>query len=105
MTLRQDLAVHEFSCFCTWTAAPDFEFLFVYFQAELRQFPDLLSRFILFAKEKGETLTNTYLRDLTINFVIAGRDTTAWYAPISISFSSFRERYFSVIASAHHEAC
>ncbi|KAI7867588.1 cytochrome P450 [Spinellus fusiger] len=38
---------------------------------------DLLSHFMTAVNEKGETLNNKELRDIIINFVIAGRDTTA----------------------------
>lgn len=39
--------------------------------------PDLLSRFLENAKANEETLTNKELRDIVMNFMIAGRDTTA----------------------------
>ncbi|CDS07716.1 hypothetical protein LRAMOSA01665 [Lichtheimia ramosa] len=38
---------------------------------------DLLSRFMNALNEHGEELSNTELRDIVLNFVIAGRDTTA----------------------------
>ncbi|KAI9244575.1 cytochrome P450 [Phascolomyces articulosus] len=38
---------------------------------------DLLSRFMNARNDKGELLNNTELRDIVLNFVIAGRDTTA----------------------------
>ncbi|KAI7861836.1 cytochrome P450 [Spinellus fusiger] len=38
---------------------------------------DLLSRFMKAKNEKGETLNNKELRDTILNFIIAGRDTTA----------------------------
>ncbi|CAO3678528.1 unnamed protein product [Umbelopsis ramanniana] len=38
---------------------------------------DLLSRFIQTTNAEGQTLTETELRDILVNFVIAGRDTTA----------------------------
>ncbi|KAG0749659.1 hypothetical protein G6F16_003497 [Rhizopus arrhizus] len=38
---------------------------------------DLLSRFMNTHNEKGELLNNEELRDIILNFVIAGRDTTA----------------------------
>lgn len=39
--------------------------------------PDLLSRFVSYAEQKGEEMTDKELRDIFLNFVIAGRDTTA----------------------------
>eukprot|EP01018_Ginkgo_biloba_P037645 Gb_34127 [translate_table: standard] len=39
--------------------------------------PDLLSRFLSMATENPETYTDKKLRDAILNFVIAGRDTTA----------------------------
>lgn len=38
---------------------------------------DLLSRFMNATNEKGETLNDVELRDTVLNFIIAGRDTTA----------------------------
>ncbi|KAF7728512.1 hypothetical protein EC973_005916 [Apophysomyces ossiformis] len=38
---------------------------------------DLLSRFMNTKNEHGEPLNNTELRDIVLNFIIAGRDTTA----------------------------
>jgi len=39
--------------------------------------PDLLSRFLANADTKNETLSDNELRDIVMNFMIAGRDTTA----------------------------
>ncbi|KAI7876733.1 cytochrome P450 [Lichtheimia hyalospora FSU 10163] len=41
------------------------------------EFRDLLSRFMTAHNNKGEPLNNDELRDIVLNFVIAGRDTTA----------------------------
>jgi len=38
---------------------------------------NLVARFIDAAKEKGEVLTDKFLRDVVLSFLIAGRDTTA----------------------------
>lgn len=38
---------------------------------------NLLSRFMLFKDEEGKKLSDEWLRDVTINFLLAGRDTTA----------------------------
>jgi len=46
-------------------------------QDQLRKFPDLLSRFISEARDRGETLSLNESRDIILNFMIAGRDTTA----------------------------
>lgn len=42
-----------------------------------QQFQDLLSRFMNANNNKGDPLSNDELRDIVLNFVIAGRDTTA----------------------------
>ena len=39
--------------------------------------PDLISRFLVTAARSGEELTDTELLDIVLNFMIAGRDTTA----------------------------
>ena len=39
--------------------------------------PDLLSRFLTSAAKKGEVITDDDLIDIVLNFIIAGRDTTA----------------------------
>eukprot|EP00656_Telonema_subtile_P034858 TRINITY_DN38881_c0_g1_i2.p1 TRINITY_DN38881_c0_g1~~TRINITY_DN38881_c0_g1_i2.p1 ORF type:complete len:521 (-),score=115.10 TRINITY_DN38881_c0_g1_i2:153-1715(-) len=39
--------------------------------------PDLISRFLDRARDSGETITDKELIDIVLNFVIAGRDTTA----------------------------
>ncbi|KAG6550842.1 hypothetical protein Mapa_007455 [Marchantia paleacea] len=38
---------------------------------------DLLSRFMLFKDDEGRSLSDEWLRDVAINFILAGRDTTA----------------------------
>ena len=42
--------------------------------------PDLISRFLDKARDAGEELSDSDLIDVVLNFLIAGRDTTAWYA-------------------------
>ena len=37
---------------------------------------DILSRFILESKRDPETMNDRYLRDIVLNFLIAGKDTT-----------------------------
>jgi len=46
-------------------------------QSTVRRYPDLVSRFITHAHEQGIELTREYLRDVVLNFMLAGRDTTA----------------------------
>ncbi|CAI0547119.1 unnamed protein product [Linum tenue] len=38
---------------------------------------DILSRFLLESEKDPENMTDKYLRDITLNFIIAGKDTTA----------------------------
>lgn len=38
---------------------------------------DILSRFLIEREKNPENITDKYLRDIILNFVIAGRDTTA----------------------------
>ncbi|CAM8959176.1 unnamed protein product [Rhodiola kirilowii] len=38
---------------------------------------DILSRFLIESKKDPENMTDKYLRDITLNFIIAGRDTSA----------------------------
>ena len=38
---------------------------------------DILSRFLMERKKDPSTMSDQYLRDIILNFVIAGRDTTA----------------------------
>ena len=38
---------------------------------------DILSRFIVASEENPEEITDQYLRDIILNFLIAGKDTTA----------------------------
>lgn len=44
---------------------------------ELEQKQDLLSRYMVARDENGEPYSDSYLRDTIMNFMIAGRDTTA----------------------------
>ena len=38
---------------------------------------DLLARFMMLTDDEGHRLSDKYLRDVVLNFLIAGRDTTA----------------------------
>ena len=38
---------------------------------------DILSRFIIQSKKDPQTMNDRYLRDIVLNFLIAGKDTTA----------------------------
>ncbi|KAL6042828.1 Cytochrome P450 family 94 subfamily D polypeptide 2 [Balamuthia mandrillaris] len=44
---------------------------------ELRGKTDILSQFLLLTDDDGKPLTDEYLRDVFMNFLLAGRDTTA----------------------------
>jgi len=44
---------------------------------EIESKNDLLSRYLLIRDQNGQPFSDTYLRDMLINFFIAGRDTTA----------------------------
>jgi len=44
---------------------------------ELEKRTDLLSRYLLLKDENGKPFTESYLRDIILNIIIAGRDTTA----------------------------
>merc|ERR1719203_198530 len=45
--------------------------------ADIEAGKSFVGLFIQDAKKRGEQLSETYLRDLVLNFLIAGRDTTA----------------------------
>jgi len=45
--------------------------------ANLDEQADLVSRFLASAEKDGTTLNDEYVRDIVLNFIIAGRDTTA----------------------------
>ncbi|KAI8140191.1 cytochrome P450 [Fennellomyces sp. T-0311] len=45
--------------------------------AQGKEFSDLLSRFMVTCDQKGEKISDRDLRDTVLNFIIAGRDTTA----------------------------
>jgi hypothetical protein len=46
-------------------------------QKYLQEKPDLLSRFMAATEKNPEKYSNKYLRDIVMNFIIAGRDTSA----------------------------
>jgi cytochrome P450 len=52
-------------------------FLCHWLQIFLQVKPDILSRFIALSEKHPESYSDKYLRDIILNFMIAGRDTTA----------------------------
>jgi len=42
------------------------------------EFKDVLSLFLEDAIKRGENPSQEYIMDVVLNFIIAGRDTTAW---------------------------
>ncbi|KAG9145703.1 hypothetical protein Leryth_024799 [Lithospermum erythrorhizon] len=46
-------------------------------QQESNDKEDILSRFLMDSKKNPEVMTDKYLRDIILNFIIAGKDTTA----------------------------
>ncbi|CAA6658744.1 unnamed protein product [Spirodela intermedia] len=60
---------------------------------------DILSRFIKLSKDPSSNLTEKNLRDIVLNFVIAGRDTTAttlcWFIYMIIAHSHVAEKLYS----------
>ena len=50
---------------------------FFLFQNYLQEKPDLLSRFMEATNNKPENYSDKYLRDIVLNFMAAGRDTSA----------------------------
>jgi len=52
-------------------------FLCHWVQIFLQVKPDILSRFIALSEKHPENCSDKYLRDIILNFMIAGRDTTA----------------------------
>lgn len=57
---------------------------------------DILSRFLLESKEDPETMTDQYLRDIILNFMVAGKDTTAtalsWFIYMLCKNPSIQEK-------------
>ena len=60
---------------------------------------DILSRFIKLSEDPSNKLTEKNLRDIVLNFVIAGRDTTAttlsWFIYMIVTHSHVAEKLFS----------
>lgn len=62
----------------TLTPSPTYSFLVCdVWGCVLEQRADLLSRFMTLTNEEGMPYTDKHLRDVVVNFIIAGRDTTA----------------------------
>ena len=62
---------------------------------------DILSRFIIAGEKHPEEITNQYLRDIILNFLIAGKDTTAntlsWFFYMICKHPSVQEKIVSEI--------
>ncbi|CAN1754985.1 Cytochrome P450 704C1 [Linum perenne] len=52
-------------------------FIYQLIERKREQKKDILSRFLLESKKDPENMTDKYLRDISLNFIIAGKDTTA----------------------------
>lgn len=65
--------------------------------------PDLLSRFIELSKDPESNMTDKSLRDIVLNFVIAGRDTTAttlsWAIYMIMTHEDVADKLFSELKS------
>lgn len=65
---------------------------------------DILSRFIIASDENPEEITNQYLRDIILNFLIAGKDTSAntlsWFFYMICKNPSVQEKIFDEISNA-----
>ncbi|KAJ4759432.1 Cytochrome P450 704C1 [Rhynchospora pubera] len=65
---------------------------------------DILSRFLLEKEKSPNTITNKYLRDVILNFVIAGRDTTAgtlsWFFYLLCKHPNIQEKIAREIREA-----
>ncbi|KAK1308480.1 hypothetical protein QJS10_CPA09g01545 [Acorus calamus] len=68
---------------------------------------DLLSRFIELSKDPESNLTDKSLRDIVLNFVIAGRDTTAatisWFTYMVMTHPRVADKLFSELKSFEEE--
>lgn len=73
---------------------------------------DILSRFLMESKKDPETMTNQYLRDIILNFIIAGKDTTAntlsWFIYVLCKNPLIQEKISQeiekIISPPHKEA-
>ena len=70
--------------------------------------PDLLSRFINYSIEHNQHLTDRELRDVVINFIVAGRDTTAcmltWATYELSQHPEWQDKLLSVINTVHTDS-
>ncbi|WCJ36551.1 cytochrome P450 family 704 subfamily A polypeptide 1 [Euphorbia peplus] len=57
---------------------------------------DILSRFLMESEKDPENMTDQYLRDITLNFIIAGRDTSAnsltWFFYMLCKYPTLQEK-------------
>jgi cytochrome P450 len=69
--------------------------------------PDLLSRFIDYAEANGESLCDEELLDVVLNFLIAGRDTTAcllsWATYELTQHAELQERLYDQVRLFNHD--
>ena len=56
---------------------PQFKYSIYFFVCKKGGKEDILSRFLAESKTDPENMTDKYLRDITLSFVIAGKDTSA----------------------------
>lgn len=68
---------------------------------------DILSRFIKLSEDPSSNLTEKNLRDIVLNFVIAGRDTTAttlsWFIYMIITHTHVAEKLYSELVEFEQE--
>ncbi|KAL6499347.1 hypothetical protein OROHE_026010 [Orobanche hederae] len=73
-------------------------------QMEKEQYYDILSRFIVESKKDPEMMTDEYLRDIILSFIIAGKDTTAntlsWFIYVVCKNPLVQERIAQEIREA-----
>ncbi|GFP82297.1 cytochrome p450 704c1 [Phtheirospermum japonicum] len=73
---------------------------------------DILSRFLVESKKDPETMTDQYLRDIILSFIIAGKDTTAntlsWFIYVLCKNPLIQEKTAQeinkLVVSSQHEA-
>uniref|UniRef100_A0A7N0V2L4 Cytochrome P450 n=1 Tax=Kalanchoe fedtschenkoi TaxID=63787 RepID=A0A7N0V2L4_KALFE len=65
---------------------------------------DILSRFLIESEKDPENMTDKYLRDITLNFIIAGRDTSAnslsWFFYMMCKHPQVQEKIISQVREA-----
>lgn len=65
---------------------------------------DILSRFLLEKEKAPGTISNKYLRDIILNFAVAGRDTTAgtlsWFFYLLCKHPNIQEKILKEVREA-----